>query len=248
MGLADQSGDASTGIGGWTSVGSKSDQSVTVGGNVTLTAQTGFLSFGDFANDSLEVQNAQVAGAVTLNLGSGVGNTALFGGGSSADSTSASSVSVTGAGAHDGITVGASDVFGDLAVSLTGKGANAIAVDSVFVAGKTSLTAAGGGNSIAIDDQAPGSEFGDRVDISMTGKNNFLSINSKHRTPHTGTTTFDGKVSAQLGAGNDTLILAEIGLVDFEASATFNGGPGKNTALVNFGDLLGVEPSLVNFS
>src|SRR5262249_26964447 len=107
----------------WTTVGSLSDKAVTVGGDVTLKALTGFLSFGDVANDGLEVWNAQVAGHVTMNLGSGVGNTALFGG-TSADDASASSLSITGRGAHDGVTVGASQILGDLAVSLTGRGAN----------------------------------------------------------------------------------------------------------------------------
>jgi hypothetical protein len=247
MGFADQSGGSSNGIGGWTSVGSQSTQSVTVGGDVTLTAKSGFLSFGDFANDSLEVQNARVAGDVTLDLGSGTGNTALFGGGTAANSTTAQSVTITGQGAHDAVTVGASQVGGDLSVSLTGKGGNAIAVDSVFVTGDTSLTAEGGANSIAIDNQAPGSTFGGRTDITMTGKNNVLEINSKHRVPQTATTTFNDKVSAQLGAGNDTLILAEIGKVDFEAAAKFNGGPGKkNTALVNGGNLVAGAPTLVN--
>src|SRR5262245_6380638 len=82
-------GNAS-GVGGWTTVGSLSDQSVSVGGDVYLKALTGFLSFGDVANDGLEVWNAQVAGHVTMGLGSGVGNTALFGG-SSAESAMASS-------------------------------------------------------------------------------------------------------------------------------------------------------------
>jgi hypothetical protein len=241
-------GDASTGVGGWASVGSQSGQSVTVGGAVTLTAQSGFLSNGDFANDGLEVQNAQVAGDVALDLGSAAGNTALFGGGTSADSTSAGSLTIAGRGAHDGVTVGASTVVGDLAVSLTGKGGNAIAVDNIFVTGDTSLMAAGSGNSIAIDNQAPGSKFGGRVDITLTGKNSLLEINSKHRRPQTGTTIFDGQVSAQLGAGNDTLILAEIGKVDFEATATFKGGPGKNTALVIGDNILGAEPAIVNFS
>jgi hypothetical protein len=243
MGLGDQSGDASNGVGGWTSVGSQSTQPVTVGGSVTLTALTGFLSFGDFANDGLEVQNAQVAGGVTLNLG----NTALFGGGATADSTSASSLTITGRGAHDAVTVGASDVLGNLAVSLTGNGGNAIAVDSVFVSGGTSLKAAGSGASIAIDNQAPGSTFGGQVDVAMTGTNNLLEINSKHRVGVAGTITFDGTVSAQLGYGNDTLILAEIGKVDFEAAATFNGGLGRNTALVNGGNLIGAKPTLVHF-
>src|SRR3954447_10506423 len=42
MGLA-QSGGPSSGIGGWTSVGSRSSHSVAVGGDVTLTALAGFL-------------------------------------------------------------------------------------------------------------------------------------------------------------------------------------------------------------
>src|SRR5262249_19755767 len=128
-------GNAS-GVGGWTTVGSLSDQSVSVGGDVTLKALTGFLSFGDVANDGLEVWNAQVAGHVSTDLGSGVGSTALFAG-SSMDSTIASSVTVTGRGAHDGVTVGASQILGDLDVSLTGNRANTIAVDSVFVGGDT---------------------------------------------------------------------------------------------------------------
>src|SRR5262249_59376173 len=144
---------------------------------------------------------------------------------------SASSLSITGRGAHDGVTVGESDLLGDLTVSLTGHGGNSIAVDSVFIGGDTSLETAGGSNSIAIDDQAPGSTFGGRTDIDMTGRNNFLSINSKHRTPERGTTTFEGEVTADLGRGGSTLNLALIGEVDFEAAATFNRGPGRHTAL-----------------
>src|SRR5262249_28769003 len=84
-----------TGVGGWTTVGSLSNRSVTVGGDVTLTALTGFLAFGDFANEGLEVSHARVAGDVTMNLGTGVGNTALFGG-ASTDGTVANSVTITG--------------------------------------------------------------------------------------------------------------------------------------------------------
>jgi hypothetical protein len=95
---------------------------------------------------------------------------------------------------------------------------------------------------------------GGRVDLAMTGRNNLLAINSKgkHGRIHGGTdrTTFDGEVSAKLGAGNDPLVLAEVGLVVFEAAATFNGGPGKNTALVNGANVEAFQgdPTLVNFS
>jgi hypothetical protein len=242
--LRSNMGNAS-GVGGWTTVGSLSNHAVSIGGDVTLKALTGFLSFGDFANDGLEVRHAQVAGAVTMDLGSGVGNTALFGGGSG-DSSSASSVTISGRGAHDAVTVGASEILGDLTVALTGNGANSIAVDSVFVGGNTSLKTTGSGGSIAIDDQAPGSTFGGRMDIDMTGRNNFLSINSKHRTPQTGTTTFEGDVSASLGNGGSTLNLALIGEVDFEAAAKFNGGSGQNFALVNPADIVG-DPTIVHF-
>jgi hypothetical protein len=235
-----------TGVGGWTSVGSRSNQSVAVGGDMTLKALTGFLSFGDFANDGLEVQNAQVAGRVTMDMGRDPANTALFGGGTSVSATKASSVTIMGRGAHDAVTVGASTIQGDLHVMLSGKSANSIGVDSLSITGNTSLMATGSGNEIRIDDQAPGSTFGGRVDIATTGKNNLLSINSKHRVPSTATTTFLGEVTADLGAGRNTLLLAGIGTVDFEAPATFDGGPGRNT-LVNGGNLVGVEPELVNF-
>jgi hypothetical protein len=141
-----------TGVGGWTTVGSLSGQPISVGGDVTLTALTGFLAFGDFNNEGLEVSNALVAGDVTMDLGSGVGNTALFGGGAVADGTFASSVMITGQGAHDTVNVGASDIAGDLDVSLTGRGANTITVDNVLVEGSTSLMARGGANEIRIDD------------------------------------------------------------------------------------------------
>jgi hypothetical protein len=230
-------GNAS-GIAGWTTVGSLSERSVDVGGDVVLSALTGFLSFGDVANDGLEVQHAQVAGHMEMDLGSGVGNTALVAG------SSVSSLSITGRGAHDGVTVGTSDVAGDLDVSLTGNGGNSIAVDSVFIGGDTSLLTAGGSSSIAIDDQAPGSTFVGRVDVDMTGRNNFLSINSKHRTPERGTTTFEGEVTADLGRGGSTLHLGLIGDVDFEAESTFDGGRGHNTAIV--GSVTGVEPTIVH--
>jgi hypothetical protein len=248
MGLADRSGDASNGQGGWTSVGSQSNQSVIIGGDVTITAQTGLLAFGDFANDGEEVRNALVAGDVTMKLGSGVGNTALFGGGTSATSTTAHSVTITGGGSHDTVTVAASTIQDDLAVSLTGAGGSAITVDRVSVGDETSLKTAGGSSSIVIDNQAAGSTFSGPVDIAMTGSNNLLEINSHVRRGQTGTTTFDGKVSATLGAGNDTLVLAEIGKVDFEAAATFNGGTGMNHALVNDGNFVGTTPKLVHFS
>jgi hypothetical protein len=233
-----------TGVGGWTTFGSLSDLSVSVGGDVTLKARTGFLAFGDVANDGMEVRNALVAGGVTMDLGSGAGNTALFGG-SSGDSTFASSVTVTGQGAHDAVTVGPSQILGDLDVALTGRGANSIAVDGVFVGGNTSLTAQGGGNEIRIDDQAPGSLFLGAVDIEMTGRNNLLSINSQHRTPDTGTTTFVGPVTADLGRGGSTLHLGLIGDVEFAAESTFDGGSGHNTAFV--GSVAGVKPTIVHF-
>lgn len=238
-------GNAS-GVGGWTSVGSLSSHAVTVGDDVSINALTGFLSFGDFANDGMEVVNAQVGGDVVMNLGSGVNNTALFGGGTSAHSTNAFSLSISGHGAHDTATIGASEVRSDLHVSLTGAGANAISLDHVSVTDDTSLVAFGGGNSIAIDDHAPGSIFGDTVAITMTGGNNLLSINSKHRTPSIGTTTFNGSVAANLGtSGGNTLILAAIGNVDFDDPSIFNGGPGNNTAIV--GSVTGVAPTISNF-
>jgi hypothetical protein len=163
-------------------------------------------------------------------------------------------VSLTGHGGN-AVAVAGAIVGGDLAVSLTGKGGgNTIAVDSVFVNGDTSLRAAGGNNSIAIDNQGPGSAFGGRVDIAMLGRDNLLAINSKgkHGGIHGGTaqTTFDGAVSAKLGAGNDTLVLAQVGLVVFETAATFNGGSGQNTALVNSANVEALQggPTLVNFS
>src|SRR5262249_49929343 len=121
-----------TGVGGWTTFGSLSDQSVSVGGDVTLQALTGFLAFGDIANDGLEVWNAQVAGHVSMDLGSGVGNTALVGG-TGSDNTFVSSLTITGRGAHDAGTVGPSVIAGDLDVALTGRGAHTIAVDGVVV-------------------------------------------------------------------------------------------------------------------
>jgi hypothetical protein len=237
-------GDAS-GFGGWTSVGSLSSKSVTVGGNVTITGHA-FLAFGDFANDGEEVVNAQVAGNVTMGLGEGVGNTALFGTGTSASSTSANSVTITGEGGHDTIVVGPSTVKDNLTVMLTGQGGNSIGVDGVSVTGDTALMATGGGNSIAIDNLTPGSTFGGLVGILMTGSNNLLEINS-HSQGAPGTTTFDGPVLANLGDGGDTLVLAEAGNVDFAVPATFIGGTGTNRAFVNHQNIEGVQPMLFNF-
>src|SRR5262249_4663713 len=223
-----------------------SDRWVTVGGNVSLVAQNGYLSFGDFANQGLEVQNALVTGDVTMNLGTGVANSALFGGGSSMGSTSAHSVTITGRGAHDTVAVGASTLGGNLAVSLTGQGANSISVDSASVAGSTTLSEVGGNNKITIDNLAPGSMFGGNVAITMNGRGNLLSINSQHRAGGTGNTTLDRHVSGNRGGGNDTLIVAEIGKVDSEGTATFRGGMGRDTALVNGGNLTGGQPRLIN--
>src|SRR5262249_55412652 len=46
-------GNAS-GVAGWTTVGSLSEQFVSVGGDVVLSDLTGFMSFGDVANDGLD--------------------------------------------------------------------------------------------------------------------------------------------------------------------------------------------------
>jgi hypothetical protein len=237
-------GDA-TGFAGWTSVGSLSSKSVTVGGNVDITGKSGFLAFGDFANDSEEVVNAHVAGNVTMDLGSGAVNTALFGNGTSATSTSANSVTITGSGAHDAVTVGPSVVHGDLGVTLLGQGGNSIGVDSVSVTGNTALVALGGSNAIAIDNLVPGSTFGGLVSIFLGGTDNLLEINS-HSQGAPGTTTFDSPVLADLGAGNDTLVLAEAGKVDFKMPSVFI-GLGTNHAFVNHQNIEGVQPTLINF-
>jgi hypothetical protein len=236
-----------TGFAGWTTVGSLSNSSVTVGGNVNIVGTSGFLAFGDVANDGEEVSNANIAGNVTMNLGSGAGNTALFGDGASASSTSAQNVTILGTGAHDAVTIGPSTVSGNLVVALLGQGGNSISVDDTSVAGNTALTASGGGNSIAIDNQIPGSTFGGSVTILTGGTNNILEINS-HSQGSPGTTTFDGPVLADLGAGNDTLILAEAGKVDFKVHSVFIGGTGTNEAFVNPNNIEGVQPTLVNFS
>jgi hypothetical protein len=248
MGFADQTGGANNGIAGWTSFGSLSDQTVNVGGSVTMTDRSGFLSFGDFANDGLEVQNARVTGDVTMNLGSGVGNTALFGGGDTPNGTSARSLNITGRGAHDGATLANGSVVGNVAVSLLGNGANSITVDQFSVAGNTSLATAGGNSSIAIDDLAPGSTFVGSVGMNMSGTGNFLSINSKHRSPDTDTTVFNGAVTAHLGTGINTLHVAEIGDVDFEAPASFNVGSPASASLVNTGNLTGRTPTVARTS
>jgi hypothetical protein len=241
-------GDPTTGFAGWTTVGSLStNASVTVGGNVNIIGTSGFLAFGDFANDGEEVANAHVTGDVMMNLGSGAGNTALFGNSAEPSSTSANNVVITGSGAHDAVTIAPSTVSGNLAVTLTGQGGNSITVDDLSVAKNTTLMAAGGGNSIAIDNQVPGSTFGGSVMILTGGTNNILEINS-HSQGAPGTTTFEGPVFADLGGGDDELILAEAGKVDFEVPSTINGGTGTNFAFVNDANIEGVQPKLINFS
>jgi hypothetical protein len=239
-------GDA-TGFAGWTSVGSLSSKSVTVGGNVDIMGSSGFLAFGDFANDGEEVVNAHVTGNVTMELGSGAGNTALFGNGASASSTSANNVMIMGSGAHDVVTVGPSVVHGNLGVALMGPGGNAVSVDGVSVTGDTALSATGGSNMIAMDNLVPGSTFGGSVGIFTAGTNNLLEINS-HSQGSSGVTTFDGPVLANLGAGGDTLILAEAGKVDFKVASTFIGGTGTNRSFVNHQNIEGVPPTLTNLS
>jgi hypothetical protein len=242
MGTGDQAGTAS-----WTSVGSLSSKSINIGGNVSIVAKSGFLAFGDFANDGEEVVNAHIAGDVTMDLGSGEANTALFGNGTSASSTSAKDVIILGSGPHDAVTVGPSRVHGDLAVALMGVGGNSITMDDVSITGATSLMVSGGGNSIAIDNQVPGSTFGGSVNIMMGGSNNLLEINS-HSQGAPGTTTFDSSVLANLGAGNDTLVLADAGKVDFKVASEFLGATGRNHSVVKHQNIEGTQPNLVDFS
>jgi hypothetical protein len=114
--------DPTLGFAGWTSFGSLSGTPVTVGGSVSMSSLDGNLSQGDFFNDGFEVVNAQVAGSVTMDIGTGAGSSAAFGGGSSAGSTSAASVTINGSGATDLAVIGPSSVSGKLSVSLTGAG------------------------------------------------------------------------------------------------------------------------------
>jgi hypothetical protein len=234
------------GDGGWTTVGSLSKNSVTVGGNVNIMGTSGFLFGGDVANDSEEVVNAHVTGDVMMDLGSGAGNTALFGNNASASSTSAKNVTILGTGAHDAVTLDASMISGNLGVTLLSQGGNSISANDVSVAKNTLLLATGGGNSVAIDNQVPGSTFGGSTMILTGGTNNILEINSHNGGP--GTTTFDGPVLADLGDGNDILVLAEAGNVDFKVPSAIIGGAGMNLAFVNQGNIEGVPPTLVNFS
>jgi hypothetical protein len=217
---------------------------VSVGGSVTMTAQNGNLAAGDFFNDGFEVVNANVAGAVTLSMGSGAGSTAAFGGGSSASSTTAGSVTLSGSGAGDGAFVAASQINGLLSVSLTGTGTNSISVDTVAVSGDTTLTATKGTANIEIDSNNPGSVFGGKVTITTGGGADSLLINSR---TGIGTTTFDQAVSANLGAGNDSLQLALSGQVAFLGTATFNGGTGTNSDTINSANFPNNQPTLINF-
>jgi hypothetical protein len=130
-------------------------------------------------------------------------------------------------------------------VRLLGQGGNSIGVNSVSVTGNTALVALGGGNAIAIDNLVPGSTFSGLVSIFMGDTDNLLEINS-HSQGAPGTTTFDGPVLADLGAGNDTLVLAEAGNVDFKLPSAFI-GMGTNRAFVNHQNIEGVQPTLINF-
>src|SRR5262249_19735009 len=118
-------------------------------------------------------------------------------------------------------------------------------LDSASVIGNTFLTEFGGGNEIQIDNQAPGSVFTGQVAIDIRGSNNLLSINSQHRTPEIGSTSFEGGVTAKLGRGANTLLLALIGDVEFGSPSRFDGGAGHNTALV--GSVSGIQPTVVRF-
>jgi hypothetical protein len=141
--------------------------------------------------------------------------------------------------------VGPSVVHGNLAVVQLGMGGTSTSVDDVSVTGQTVLMAVGGSNTIAIDNLVAGSTFGGSVGIFMGGTNNLLEIDS-HNTSGA-TTTFDGPVLADLGDGNDALILAQAGNVDFKMASTFIGGAGTNHAFVNNQNIEGVPPTLINF-
>jgi hypothetical protein len=236
-----------TGNGGWSTVGSLSSNSITVGGNVSIIGKSGFLAFGDFANDGEEVVNAHVGGTVTMNLGSGPFNTALFGNPASPSSTSAGKVVITGTGAHDTAIINPSTIHHNLGVFLTGA-SSTTSIDDTSVGGSTALVLTGGSSSIAIDNNSIGSTFSGMVDVLMMGSNNMLAINS-HSGGSPGVTTFKGPVIADLGASNNVLILAEAGMVDFQTGSLFIGGSGNdNLAIVNHDNITGVQPMLVNFS
>jgi hypothetical protein len=87
--------------------------------------------------------------------------------------------------------------------------------------------------------------FTGHVQVDMTGRNNFLSINRQHRVPSRGTTSFDGGLTADLGAGRSTLHLGMIGDVAFGAESLIDDDNGHNTAFV--GGVTGVQPMIDNF-
>jgi hypothetical protein len=231
----------------WTSFGTEAGGTnlVQVGGNMVINSLTGSLTLGDFFGFGEEVVNTTVEGDVTMNLGSGSGSTAVFGGSTSAVNPTARSVTIIGTGNSEGAVVSNGTVQKNLNVALMGGGNDTVTLDSLTVGATTNITTGSGADTVSIDDSgSQGSSFGGAFTLNTGAGNDTVAINSG---TGTGLTKFFSAVSANLGAGNDSLTLATSGKVDFFGAATFDGGTGTNTANVNHANIPVNQPTLKHF-
>lgn len=247
-------GRAVTGAGSTTIANAVNTALANIGGNVTVSNASG-----DSTGGGDRVGDVHVKGNVRLSLGTGAFSATV------ADVLGASGLAIDGSltifGGTDGadtITLGAGGAAG---VALTvgknlmvraGTHAATFALDNVSINGNTSITTGSEADTITIDGAASdeGSTFSGAFAVSTGAGTDTLSINATAGS--TATTDFEGRVSVNLGADNDTLNLATGGVVNFLAPANvpvvFDGGAGVgdvNTKVVNMANVRGTHPAPV---
>ena len=152
--------------------------------------------------------NAQFVAARNLNLSLGGGD---------------NTVVVTGAGTDP-------DVGGNLSIT-TGAGADAVTLDHVRVAGRTAVRTGAGADQVSI---LAGSTFVGPTLIDLGSGDDVLAVAPTPPVPGGGAVTFQGKLTARAGAGNDTVSLgvkgggADTSIVFGSAGNAIDGGTGQD--------------------
>jgi hypothetical protein len=196
---------------------------VTVGGNLAVTGGVGtsveFSTTGPSrvkgnasvrggTGDDLFAANAQFAAAHNLTLALGGGANGVF---------------LAGAGADP-------EVGGNLSIT-TGAGADVVTLDHVRVAGRTAVRTGAGADQVSI---LAGSTFLGPTMIDLGSGDDVLAVAPTPPAPGGGAVTFQGKLTARAGAGNDTVSLgvkgggADTSIVFGSAGNAIDGGTGQD--------------------
>jgi hypothetical protein len=237
----------SDGAAGSTTIDNRNNTTLaTIGGSVSITNVSGNNTTGDVIGD------VSVTGNVTLALGTGTFPAKVAAQNATTGPTVSGNLKITASTSGTStIQLGAPVTGLTVKKALTVRSGNKPAVftlDDVSVTGATSLFTGNGNDTISIDGTLNdvGSTFTGGFNLGSGPGTDILNINSGAATA--AVTTFKGALTASLGTLNDTLNLANAGIVNFANKVpVFNGSTGTNTKNVTTLNLEGKTPTFLHF-